>query len=69
LRNGILASYAAADMRMGREARAANRYTSILDSQFAAYQKAHRKHFAQEKRWTDSLFWSRRQATPLEGAA
>jgi flavin-dependent dehydrogenase len=70
LRNGILASYAAADSLLGREAQAADLYTSILDKQFAAYQKAHHKHFAQEKRWADSPFWSRRQAVHLvEGTA
>ena len=70
LRNGILASYAAADALLGREAETADRYTSILESQFAAYQRAHRKHLAQQKRWAGSLFWLRRQVTPLvEGVA
>jgi len=70
MRNGILASYAAADSLLGREAQAAERYSSILDNQFAAYQRAHRKHFALERRWADSPFWSRRQTAPLvEGAA
>ena len=70
LRNGILASYAAADMLLRREARAADRYAFILDNQFDAFQRAQRQHFAREKRWTDSPFWSRRQASSLvEGAA
>jgi flavin-dependent dehydrogenase len=62
LRNGILASYAAADALKGRESEAADRYAVILDNQFAAYRRAHRKHFAQQRRWADSLFWVRRQA-------
>jgi flavin-dependent dehydrogenase len=70
LRNGILASYAAADMLLGRAAEAVDRYTSILDNQFAAYRRAHRKHFAQQKRFPSSLFWLRRQVNSLvEGAA
>jgi flavin-dependent dehydrogenase len=70
LRNGILASYAAADALTGREAETSDRYASILDNQFAAYRRAHRKHFAQQKRWADSPFWLRRQVNSLvEGAA
>ena len=70
LRNGILASYAVADILLGREAEAADRYTSILDNQFASYRRAHRKYFAQERRFPSSLFWSRRQVNSLvEGAA
>jgi flavin-dependent dehydrogenase len=70
LRNGILASFAVADILLGREAEAADRYTSILDNQFASYRRAHRKYFAQERRFPSSLFWSRRQVNSLvEGAA
>jgi flavin-dependent dehydrogenase len=69
LRNGILASYAAADSLLGREAQSIDRYTFILENQFDAYRRAHRKHFAQERRWTGSLFWSRRQDASLEGTA
>jgi len=69
LRNGILASYAVADSLLGRGPDTAFRYASILETQFAAYQRAHRKYFAQEKRWTDSLFWLRRQVSPFEDAA
>jgi len=69
MRNGILASYAAADALLGREDEAANRYAAILDQQYAAYQRAHRNHFAQQRRWSDSLFWQRRQAAPLVESA
>jgi flavin-dependent dehydrogenase len=72
LRNGILASYAAADALLGREQDQVNRYSLILNHQFAAYRHAHRTHFARETRWADSPFWRRRHAaatSPLEGAA
>ena len=72
LRNGILASYAVADALLGRESLKPDRYTAILNNQFAGYERAHREHFARETRWASSPFWMRRHSAinpPLEGAA
>lgn len=61
LRNGILASYAAADALFGRDVREADRYTAILNNQFDGYVRAHDEYLARETRWPESLFWKRRQ--------
>jgi hypothetical protein len=72
LRNGILASYAAADALLGSDAGVTERYAGILNEQFAGYEQAYRRYFAQETRWPESPFWMRRQtatAPPLEETA
>lgn len=68
LRSGILASYAVGDALCRNDGLAAARYAAILRVQGESYARAHRKHYAMERRWSEYPFWARRQrreAIPL----
>ena len=60
LRSGRLASFVAFDHLQGRPS-SHERYARIARHEYDAYDQARRQFYAQERRWPDSPFWSRRR--------
>lgn len=61
LRAGTFAAYAIADQLNKADARGLARYASFVRREFNRYRQAHAEYCGQERRWPESLFWSRRQ--------
>lgn len=61
LRSGILASYAIADrLQQPSDERGYARYATLMQHEFAAYQKTLHNYYRLEQRWPDATFWRRR---------
>lgn len=60
LRSGIFTSYAVADLLLKADAGGLTRYEKLVRREFAAYARAHARHYAEERRWPKSDFWRRR---------
>jgi flavin-dependent dehydrogenase len=60
LRSGIFASYAVADLLHKADTSGLTRYEKLVRREFAAYARAHARHYAEERRWPESDFWRRR---------
>jgi flavin-dependent dehydrogenase len=61
LRAGIFASYAIADLLCNASEIAPARYEKFVRTEFASYLELHKKHYSNERRWSSSAFWRRRQ--------
>jgi flavin-dependent dehydrogenase len=61
LRSGIFAGYAVSDRLVKKSDNAMPRYNKFIKTEFAAYLKLYKKHYANEPRWPESVFWQRRQ--------
>ena len=63
LRSGIFASYAIGDFLLRDDDAGLTRYRRLVAGEFTAYRKTLRDYYAQERRWSDRLFWQRRIGT------
>jgi flavin-dependent dehydrogenase len=61
LRSAVFASYAIADLLVKSEKKAALRYAKFIETEFVVYRKLYKKHYSNERRWRENLFWQRRQ--------
>lgn len=60
LRSAVFASYAIADLLVKNDPTAVSRYRKFIETEFAVYQKSYKKHYSNEQRWRENLFWQRR---------
>jgi len=66
LRSGVFASYAIADLLEKEDDSGLARYDRFVRDEHAGYLRVRARYYAEETRWPESAFWSRRAAYPLE---
>lgn len=62
LRSAVFASYAIADLLIKNDLTAVSRYRKFIETEFAAYRKLYKKHYSNEQRWRENIFWQRRHS-------
>lgn len=62
LRSAVFASYAIADLLVKNDLTAVSRYRKFIETEFAGYRKSYKKHYSNEQRWRENLFWQRRHS-------
>jgi flavin-dependent dehydrogenase len=68
IHSGVLASYAAVDALHGK-ANSHSRYGALMARHMEGFLRMHAVHYAQEMRWPEMPFWSRRHRARMEEAA
>lgn len=62
LRSAVFASYAIADLLVKNDLTAVSRYRKFIETEFAVYRKLYKKHYSNEQRWRENIFWQRRHS-------
>lgn len=62
LRSAVFASYAIADLLVKNDLTAVSRYQKFIETEFAVYRKLYKKHYSNEQRWRENIFWQRRHS-------
>lgn len=62
LRSAVFASYAIADLLVKNDSTAVSRYRKFIETEFEVYRKSYKKHYSNEQRWRENLFWQRRHS-------
>lgn len=62
LRSAVFASYAIADLLIKNDLTAVSRYRKFIETEYAVYRKSYKKHYSNEQRWRENLFWQRRHS-------
>lgn len=62
LRSAVFASYAIADLLIKNDLTAVLRYRKFIETEYAVYRKSYKKHYSNEQRWRENLFWQRRHS-------